>query len=102
MSSIDLDLKHLLQSGNRWFRKGLFVGAAFGAVAGLAPGLLLVLILSGGNYHVGSGEVLGFIAMSILASAVVGAALGGAAAFVAGLFLFGLHSWAGRKRTVKG
>ncbi len=68
----------------------------------LAPGLLLILILSGGNYHVSPGEVLGFIVMSILASAIAGAALAGAAAFVAGMFLFGFHAWAGRKRTAKG
>ena len=99
MSSIDLT--QLLQSGNRWFRKGLFIGAVFGAVVGLAPGLLLVLILSGGNYHVSPGEVLGFIVMSILALAILGAALGGASAFVSGMVLFGLHSWGGRRRTAK-
>lgn len=99
--SIDIGLKQLLRSGNRWFRKGLLLGTAFGAVAGLAPGLLLVLILSGGNYHVGSGELLGFIVMSIFALAVAGAALGGASAFVAGMFLSGLHTWAARKRTAK-
>lgn len=100
MSSIDQ--KRLLQSGNRSLRKGLFLGAAFGAVVGFAPGLLLVLILSGGNYHVSFGEVLGFIVMSILALAILGAALGGASAFVAGMFLFGLQSWGGRRRTAKG
>ena len=100
MSSVELN--QLLRSGNIWFRKGLFFGAAFGAVVGLAPGTLLILILSGGNYHVGSGEVLGFIVMSIFALAIAGAALGGAAAFVAGMSLFGLHSWAVRKRTAKG
>ena len=100
MSSIDL--KRLLQSGNKWLRKGLFLGAAFGAAVGLAPGLLLVLILSGGNYHVGPGEVLGFTVMSILASAIAGAALAGSAAFVAGMFLFGLNACMGRKRTAKG
>ena len=30
-----------------------------GAVAGLAPGILLILVLTGGNYHIGGMEVLG-------------------------------------------
>lgn len=74
------------------FRKGLFPGAVCGAAVGLAPGVLLVLILSGGNYHVGGGELLGFIAMSVIGTAVAGAILAGTIRVVSGLVLYGLRS----------
>ena len=64
----------------RWldaFRRGLFPGAVVGGVIGLAPGVLLVLVLTGGNYRIGGGEVLGFIIMSVAAGALLGAGLGG-------------------------
>ena len=64
----------------RWldtFRRGLFPGAVGGGVIGLAPGVLLVLVLTGGNYRIGGGEVLGFIIMSVAAGALLGAGLGG-------------------------
>ena len=64
---------------------------------GIASGALLVLTLSGGNYHVGQGELLSFIVMSILATAIKRAVLGGAIRFVTGLFLYRLRSWAGSK-----
>ncbi len=66
------------------FRKGVFPGAVAGAVAGLAPGILLILVLTGGTYHIGGAEVLGFIIMCIVAAALLGAGLGGVCAVIAG------------------
>ena len=66
------------------FRRGVFPGAVAGAVAGLAPGILLILVLTGDTYHIGGAEVLGFIIMCIAVGALLGAGLGGAVALVAG------------------
>ena len=66
------------------FRRGVFPGAVAGAVAGLAPGILLILVLTGGTYHIGGAEVLGFIIMCIVAAALLGAGLGGVCAVIAG------------------
>ena len=74
------------------FRRGVFPGAVTGGVIGLAPGVLLVLVMSGGSYHVGAAEVLGFIIMCVTAAALLGAALGGVFAVVAGSLWRGLRS----------
>ena len=66
------------------FRRGLFPGAVGGGVVGLAPGVLLVLVLTGGDYRIGGGEVLGFIVMSVAAGALLGAGLGGVCALAGG------------------
>jgi hypothetical protein len=66
------------------FRRGVFPGAVAGAVVGLAPGILLILVLTGGTYHIGGAEVLGFIIMCIAVGALLGAGLGGLCAVAAG------------------
>ena len=66
------------------FRRGVFPGAVAGAVLGLAPGILLILVLTGDSYHIGGAEVLGFIIMCIAVGALLGAGLGGAIALVIG------------------
>ena len=65
------------------FKRGVFPGAFAGAVIGLAPGILLILVLTGDAYHIGGAEVLGFIIMSIAAGTLLGAAIGGYCAVVA-------------------
>ena len=62
------------------FRRGMAPGAFLGAVAGLAPGILLVLVLSGGQYYVSFAEVLGFFVMSMIIGSAAGVAVGGAVA----------------------
>jgi len=62
------------------FQRGVVPGAFLGAFIGLVPGMLLVLVLGGGQYGVGLLEVISFIAMSIAAGAGVGALIGGAMA----------------------
>lgn len=62
------------------FQGGVTPGAFLGALLGLFPGILLILVLGGGNYGVSLSEVLSFIAMSVAAGAVTGALLGGAIA----------------------
>ena len=69
------------------FQAGLFPGAVTGGVIGLAPGVLLILVLTGGTYHVSASQVLGFIVMSIAAGALLGAAVGGGCAAVGGSVL---------------
>lgn len=64
------------------FRRGIMPGAFLGAVIGLLPGILLILVLGGGQYGVGLGEVLSFTVMSMLAVAAAGAVVGGAVAVV--------------------
>ena len=64
------------------FQRGVMPGAFLGAAIGLFPGILLILVLGGGDYGVGIWEVLSFIAMSVLAGAAAGALMGGAVAFV--------------------
>ena len=49
------------------FRRGVFPGAVTGGVIGLAPGILLILVLTGDSYHIGGAEVLGFIIMCVAA-----------------------------------
>ena len=60
------------------FQRGVIPGALLGGFIGLVPGMLLVLILGGGQYGVGLLEVLSFIAMSIVAGAGMGALIAGA------------------------
>ena len=64
------------------FRIGMFPGAVAGVVVGLAPGVLLILVLTGDTYYINASEVLGFIVMSIAAGALLGAAVGGVCAAV--------------------
>ena len=77
-----LKYNETLRQATEMFRRGLFPGAVAGAVAGLAPGVLLILVLTGDSYHIGGAEVLGFIIMSIAAGALLGAGLGGVCAAV--------------------
>ena len=67
-----------------WFSQGVFPGAVAGGAAGLAPGVLLILVLTGDAYYISGSEVLGFIVMCIAAAALMGAALGGVCAVIAG------------------
>ena len=66
------------------FRRGVFPGAVAGGVIGLAPGILLILVLTGDSYHIGGAEVLGFIIMCVAAGALLGAGFGGICAVLAG------------------
>ena len=66
------------------FRRGVFPGAVAGAVLGLAPGILLILVLTGDSYHIGGAEVLGFIIMCIAVGALLGTGVGGAITLVIG------------------
>ena len=66
------------------FRQGVFPGAVTGGIAGLAPGVLLILVLTGDAYYISGSEVLGFIIMCIAVAALIGAALGGVCAVIAG------------------
>lgn len=59
------------------FRDGVFPGAVAGTVVGLAPGVLLILVLTGDIYHISGSEVLGFIVMCIAAGTLLGAFIGG-------------------------
>ena len=88
----------LVQSASTLFRKGLLPGAAFGFVVGLVPGLLLILVLGGGNYHVGGGEVLSFTVLSIGVLTAVGAALGGAFGIVVGIVSYAIRKLASRRQ----
>lgn len=68
---------------NRWrsrFHTGAFPGAVAGGVIGLAPGVLLILVLTGDAYYVPASDVLGFIIMAVAAGALLGWATGGACA----------------------
>ena len=67
-----------LENSGESFQRGVMPGAFLGGFVGLVPGMLLVLVLGGGNYGVGLLEVLSFIAMSIAAGAGVGALIAGA------------------------
>ncbi len=58
-------------------------GAVAGAVVGLAPGALLIMVLTGGAYHIDGSEALGFIVMCIAAGALLGAGLGGLSSIIA-------------------
>lgn len=71
-----------LSDAGEYFQRGITPGAIIGAVIGLVPGILLILVLSGGQYGVGLTEVSSFIAMSIVAGVLGGALLGGTVAVV--------------------
>lgn len=64
------------------FKRGVFPGAVAGGLAGLAPGILLILVLTGDTYHIGGAEVLGFVIMSIAAGTLIGAVAGGYCAVI--------------------
>lgn len=83
--------KEWLRLWSGMFRQGVFPGTVAGVVVGLAPGVLLILVLTGGDYHISGSEVLGFIVMCIAAAAVTGAALGGLCAVIAGSVLRSLR-----------
>ena len=71
----------------RWlssFRDGVVPGAVAGVVVGLAPGVLLILVLTGDTYHISGSEVLGFIVMCLAAGALLGAFVGGSIAGIIG------------------
>ena len=59
------------------FGSGVFPGAVAGSVVGLAPGVLLILVLTGDTYYIKASEVLGFVVMSVAFGAILGSALGG-------------------------
>jgi integral membrane sensor domain MASE1 len=71
-----------LGNSGEFFRRGLKFGALFGAMIGLVPGMLLILVLGGGQYGMGLLEVLSFVAMSMAAGAAAGALLGGVMAAI--------------------
>ena len=73
-----------VRQATEMFKRGVFPGAVAGAVAGLAPGILLILVLTGDTYHIGGAEVLGFIIMCIAAGTLLGAIAGGYIAVIAG------------------
>lgn len=70
-----------LNDAKEIFQRGVMPGAFLGAVVGLLPGILLVLVLGGGNYGVGLTEVLSFFVMSLVAGTVLGVLLGGVVSF---------------------
>ena len=76
--------RELLRLLSGWFSQGVFPGAVAGGVAGLAPGVLLILVLTGDAYYISGSEVLGFVVMCITAATLMGAALGGVCAVIAG------------------
>ena len=73
-----------VRQATEMFKQGVFPGAVAGAVAGLAPGILLILVLTGDSYHIGGAEVLGFIIICIAAGTLIGAVVGGYLAVVLG------------------
>ena len=75
--------REFIRAWKAMFRRGVFPGTVAGSVIGLAPGILLILVLTGDSYHIGGAEVLGFIVMSIAAFALLGAFLGGLCAVIA-------------------
>ena len=66
-----------LRSAGEYFQRGITPGAIIGAVIGLVPGILLILVLGGGQYGVGLTEVSSFVAMSIFVGVIGGALMGG-------------------------
>ena len=66
------------------FKRGMFPGAVAGTVVGLAPSILLILVLTGDSYHIGGAEVLGFVIMCIAAGVLMGTVIGGYCSVVAG------------------
>ena len=69
-----------LSNAKESFQRGVMPGAFLGAVLGLFPGILLILVLGGDEYGVSFSEVLSFIVMSVGAGALFGALVGGAIA----------------------
>ena len=80
----DRSRNQAVRQATAMFKQGIFPGAVTGAVLGLAPGILLILVLTGDTYHIGGAEVLGFIIMCIAVGALIGAVIGGYLAVVAG------------------
>lgn len=73
-----------VKQATEMFKRGVFPGAVTGGVIGVAPGILLILVLTGDSYYIGGAEVLGFIIMSIAAGTLLGAAIGGYCSVIAG------------------
>ena len=73
---------------NAHFVSGAIRGGFVGAFIGIAPGILLVMVLSGGlgSYYVGSFEVLSFIAISMIIGGLIGSIIGGMLNIIALLF----------------
>lgn len=71
-----------LSNVGEYFQRGIIPGAIIGGIIGLIPGILLILVLGGGEYGVGLTEVSSFIAMSIIAGVISGALLGAIVAVV--------------------
>lgn len=82
MSSSMKQIIPALDSTAEYLQQAIIPGAFLGALIGLTPGILLILVLGGGKHRVGLAEVLGFIAMSMLAATVAGAPVGRATAVV--------------------
>ena len=66
-----------LSGSGEFFQRGVIPGAFIGGFVGLIPGILLVLVLGGGQYAVGLLEILSFFAMSLAIGAATGAVVGG-------------------------
>ena len=73
-------MSRVLSNAGEYFQRGITPGAIIGAVIGIVPGMLLILVLGGGQYGVGVTEILSFIAMSIFAGVIGGALMGGTVA----------------------
>jgi hypothetical protein len=87
----EIQTRETLRLWGNSFRRGVFPGAVTGAVIGLAPGVLLILVLTGDAYYIKASEVLGFIVMCIAVGVLLGAAVGGACAAIGGGILRGLR-----------
>ena len=78
MPLITPEMQQSLRRQQAQFQRGMFPGAVAGALAGLAPVALLLMILSGGgSYNIRASEVLGFAVMSVGLLSLAGALLGG-------------------------
>lgn len=64
---------------NANFMAGAIRGAVAGAVIGIAPAVLLIMVLSGGHgsYYMGLFEVLSFTAVSVTIGGLIGSIIGG-------------------------
>ena len=78
MPLITPEMQQSLRRQQAQFQRGMFPGAVCGALAGIAPVALLLMILSGGgSYNLPASEVLGFAIMSVGLLSLAGAVIGG-------------------------